>query len=134
METVPVEAPPARQRVAVLVGLLAALSVLVVGGMLADGEVGQAAVAGATILPFMWLAGLVQLGARSGTARVAAWAWLWLLLVGIAAFGLLAVLSALSPHARHPAEAPGADRQRRAAGQRRRTASRPPSITSAASP
>ena len=90
-------APPARPRVGLLLGLLAALTVLVVGGMLTGWELAQAAFAGATVLPFMWLAGLVQLGARSVAARVAAWAWLGLLLVGLAGFDLIAIFGALTP-------------------------------------
>lgn len=91
------DGPPARPRVRLLLGVLAALSFIVVGGLLVGGEAGQAAFAGATVLPFMWLAGLAQLGVRSAGARVAAWAWLWLLLLGLAAFDLVVLFSALMP-------------------------------------
>ena len=100
MKDAPVETavvPPAQSRVGRLVGLLTVLTLLVVGGMLAGGEIGRAAFAGATVLPFMWLAGLVQLGARSGAARVAAWTWLWLLLLALTGFDLVSVFEALSP-------------------------------------
>ena len=93
---------PGRPRVGLLLGLLTTLTLLVVGGLLANGEIGQVAFAGATVLPFMWLAGLVQLGAQSPTARVAAWAWLWLVLLGIGAFDLLTLVSALAPAAEEP--------------------------------
>lgn len=74
--------------------LLAGLALVSVGvavGAQADGEIAQAALAGAMVLPLMWLAGLVQVGATSRWARIAAWAWLWLILAGLAGFGVLLV-------------------------------------------
>ncbi len=77
--------------------LLAGLALVSAGvavGAQADGELAQAALAGAMVLPLMWLAGLVQVGATSRGARIAAWAWLWLILAGLAGFGVLLVAQA----------------------------------------
>lgn len=74
--------------------LFVGLALVTVGvslGAQAEGEVAQAALAGAMSLPLLWLAALVQVGAGSRGARVAAWAWLWLMLLGLALFGVLLV-------------------------------------------
>jgi membrane protease YdiL (CAAX protease family) len=91
--------PPgdAERKTRLLVGFLALVVVVLVGGGLLGGEARQFAAIGATYAPFILLAGLLQLRRRAAWVDVVAWIGFWLLLAGVALVTLGLVGAVLLP-------------------------------------
>lgn len=78
-----------------LLGALALLGALVGVGLGAGGEPARFALVGLQYLPFIALAGLLQLGARWPALQTVAWIAFWLVLVGVAVVSVAFVGAAL---------------------------------------
>ncbi len=96
--------PSTERRARLLILTVAAVLVAFVFGLLAGGELGDAASAGIETVPLFVLAALVQLARPWRTVRILAWAWFWLLLVALAAFSMLITVAALDAEPLLPGE------------------------------
>jgi membrane protease YdiL (CAAX protease family) len=84
-----------RVHVAWLFVALGLLGLVIVFGLSLGGEASQFAQQGALSAPVLILAGLLQLARLWAWARLAAWGWFWLLLLGLGVFTLLLTVGAL---------------------------------------